>query len=718
MREHKTVTIARLDLTGCPIGTVLDPRDSDKTIEQNFFSDWVNALTPHPYWGQDGRFRLTTDSGRIVLEHIDKSERCLLTGEDFWRDYMIEADIRQLLPTSVPNADDEHNTIGRSGIVFRCQTLRRYYFFCLEGYDRIVLYRREDDCWVSLAHRFQPIDRSRYYMLKVEICGERIRCYMDSEVIFEVCDDEIKTGKCGFRTNTLSRVGSIKVTMTSEAYRFFVQTRDKQEKQLAELRQQNPKPVLYRRLEITDFYPCAFKFGYLRSVRSSHLEAGLKQTPDESGYYEPGCCEPMDILLIHAAPASKAATDKETKGQLVGFKTDGVGDRISGRQRCMTAMTLDGEVFWQRFSEHEFRFPKVWDMDGDGCEEVACINGENIVIVSGSDGEIVCEEPLPPAGPYVGFRGSRCNPAMLYIANLRGLSLPSDIVIMDGTSAGGHTIWAYAYDAQKRMLSLLWTRTIDQPPFGHHLHFFDVDGDGKEEVLAGCFLLDEDGSLLWQMEDSEYFECFHGGRHPDVVAIGEFDGDETNGYEAVLACGSEGVFFVDAKTGKVRRHHRIGHAQGLSIGNFRTDLSGLEVLVGTRWGNYGILTFFSGSGDKLFQFQPDYVSQGGPPVNWRGDGQEFVFLFSTASVVGLYDAYGRKVVELPEEVRRDYYAQTSPIVQDIVGDKRDELIFAVDGALFIYTQDEPFKDERIYAPTRERRLEYPVVSKPRFVQVR
>lgn len=32
--EQQKLKMAQLDLKGCPIGTVLDPRDSDKSIEQ------------------------------------------------------------------------------------------------------------------------------------------------------------------------------------------------------------------------------------------------------------------------------------------------------------------------------------------------------------------------------------------------------------------------------------------------------------------------------------------------------------------------------------------------------------------------------------------------------------------------------------------------------------------------------------------------------------
>lgn len=682
--------VAQLDLVGCPIGTVLNPLDPDQSVEERFFAGWENALTPPPYWRQDGRFRVVMDRGRPVLEHMDKSERCLLTGDPLWRDYTVETKVRQLVPTSHPNPDDEHNFLGRSGIVFRCQTLRHYYFLCLEGKDRIVLYRRDDEDWKELGSVCCPLDPARYYRLRVEVWDDRILCFIDGTLLFDRRDKTFPTGKCGIRTNTLARFDGVTVTMTEEGYRFFVQTRDRYERELRDLQEQNPKPALWKTLDVSSFPPRALKVGYFR------------------------CPDVPDLLLLHPIPSRKGGGERQ---QVRDFTLNGVGDRLIGVRCALTAMDLDGEILWRREGEDDFRLVKVGDMDGDGREEITCVQGEHFLVLEGKTGEIRCQEPLPPSGPFVGFRNARCDPAQLYIVNLRGTPFPSDIVIMDGTGAGGHTLWAYACDLKRGILTPLWTTTLNDPPFGHHLHFYDVDGDGREEVLAGCFLLDDDGRVLWQLEGSEYWGRFMGGRHPDVCALGPFNGDDPDDLVAVFSAGSEGVFFADGRTGKVRRHHPVGHAQSLFIADFRPDLPGPEILVGNRWGNYGLLTLFRGNGEKLTRFQPDYTSQGGPPVNWRGDGQEFIFLFSTEKALGLYDGWGRKVVEFPREVQGSFYGNPSPLVHDLTGDPRDEIVFITRGKIWIYTQDRPFEGEKVYAPRRERRLEYPVISTPEFREV-
>ena len=164
---------------------------------------------------------------------------------------------------------------------------------------------------------------------------------------------------------------------------------------------------------------------------------------------------------------------------------------------------------------------------------------------------------------------------------------------------------------------------------------------------------------------------------------------------------------MDARDGRVRVRHMIGHAQGLSVGNFRPERPGLEILCGTRWDNYGILCIFSGAGEPLARLQPDNVSQGGPPINWSGDGSELFFLKSSREAFGLYDGYGRKVVVFPdgdESPAGDYYSnwEGQAMVIDVAGDARDEVVVARNGLLHIYTQDTPFpQGERIYAPVRK-----------------
>jgi hypothetical protein len=170
--------------------------------------------------------------------------------------------------------------------------------------------------------------------------------------------------------------------------------------------------------------------------------------------------------------------------------------------------------------------------------------------------------------------------------------------------------------------------------------------------------------------------------------------------------GTGGFYLMSARDGRVRVRHMVGHAQGLSVGNYRPDLPGLEILCGTRWDNYGIQCLFSGSGEPLARFHPDNVSQGGPPVNWKGDGGELIFYFSTREVFGLYDGHGRKVVVFPEgedSPAGDYYShwEGQSVAIDVMGDARDEIVVARDGVIYIYTQDEEFQGERIYAPVRK-----------------
>lgn len=84
------------------------------------------------------------------------------------------------------------------------------------------------------------------------------------------------------------------------------------------------------------------------------------------------------------------------------------------------------------------------------------------------------------------------------------------------------------------------------------------------------------------------------------------------------------------------------------------------------------------------------------PVNWRGDGQEFVLLSGNISEGGMIDGQLRRVVMFPDDGHPDLAAY----VADVTGDARDEVILWDPEHVWIYTRDHAFAGQRIYAPVR------------------
>ncbi len=193
--------VARLDPTDCPEGIVFRMAEPDQSIEKRFFPGWINATTIPGHVGSWRQCCVVKehDSGRVVLEHSMKDNGTLLTGEPEWNGYTIEAETRQFLDSALPNDADEFCITARTGIVFRVQTVRRYYQFCMEKFGRFVLYRRRDDQHVALGELVQPVDRARYYRLRVETEGIRIRCFVDDNLAFANTDEAYPNGKVGWR---------------------------------------------------------------------------------------------------------------------------------------------------------------------------------------------------------------------------------------------------------------------------------------------------------------------------------------------------------------------------------------------------------------------------------------------------------------------------------------------------------------------------------------
>jgi hypothetical protein len=647
-----------LSLDDAPLTALFSPNDADRSVEDRYFADWENTLGSLPRFPL--QWRTVLDSGRVALEHIQKGDAGISTGDMHMSDYRVEAWIRHMLPTSKPGPDDEYRLVGRTGIVFRMQDQRRYYYFCIESYDRIILYRREDENFVALDWYRFPMAPDRYHHAVVQTSGTEIVCWMDGVRRFRVFDESYPSGRCGVRTTTLAR------------FRDLVVTTDPGGDEAGRLRR------------------CAYRDETRRAA---------------AGYPKP--------RLLHTVPFP------DSGGWVVHF-----ADLVqSGRRDCVIllpqgtdtsrstrASTISGQALWEQ-DLPGCTLARSSDMDADGCAELIGLFADGTIkIVSGKEGAVVDERPLPEASPYTQERGSILRPILgPWLADIRGIGARRDIVLVEDRSGeGGYRLWVF-----DDRLHELWHVTVDQPAYGHHLDFLDVDGDGCDEILAGYHLVDHDGTVLWQMVGSEYLDWYQAARHPDIVLMGEFGGHDHPGNRGFLCCGGEGLFLVDMNDGQILAHHRVGHVQDATVGKYRVEMSGLQLWCCTRWGNAGIHVLVSGNGNILQRMEPDVVSEvAGQPTNWRGDGEELYLLSSSAASLGLWDSYGRRVVSFEHVGEAAALAGAHSLAMDVAGDCRDELLFVSKDAIRIFSNPEPPAGPRIYAP--ERRWDMTLGTQPRL----
>lgn len=621
--------LAAIDLTGAPVGRIFDFGDDDHTIEERYFANWHLPLTPHKYWQRPSPYILDKEGEATILECERRWEAAMITGDIDWADYTIETRVRVIGPGA------------KAGIIARYHTSRHYYLFTVELSGRAaVLYRRDNNEWHVLAEMPLNPDRRRYYRLSLAVQGQRLRAALDGVEVFDVTDERYPTGLAGIHNQGRARFDGVCIK-TGPGERHGREKRHAaRTKRLAGIQAQYPRERLVSRYPQTEW--------------------------------------PHEISrMCHVGPGG-------TWGLLMYNSTSCFSAEFAARYSSRSlprlgVSDLEGHLLWG--TEMRIRFPYPIDIDGDGREEIlGILDDELLVLLSSENGKIIHEAPLPKSCPFQGHRNKPIQPSLLpwHKANLRGNNGPQQFIVKDDReSRGGRTLWAY--DGQ---LNMLWTARVGRPRYGHGLAVCDVNGDGRDEILAGFHLFDADGGLLWKCRDTE----LNDDDHVDEVALGLFGPNREP--RACGTNGDDGFFILDGVSGEIIAHHQAGHVQGCSVGNYLHERPGMDYCVGTRWGNFGVLSTLDARGDLVKMWQPDNVSQGGSRVRWTGDGRDLIFLSTTEDAFGLWDGYGNRCVPLacPELPAKEFYGfqKGQNAVLDVDNDGRDELVFTFPKETFVY----------------------------------
>ncbi len=369
----------------------------------------------------------------------------------------------------------------------------------------------------------------------------------------------------------------------------------------------------------------------------------------------------------------------------------------------LEARSADGRLLWDKdlgwAIERGIWYSPfiVYDLDGDGKAEVIAKTGEGdprdpdgrvttgpewVTVFDGATGRELARAPWPSrsvGGEPLGYNYASRN--QLGIAFLDGKT--PCLVVERGTYT---VIQVHAWQFHAGRLSPLWQwNSLEerQPKRwrgqgAHTLQAHDVDGDGRDEVVLGSAVLDDNGKGLWTTGLGHPDHCYVGEIIPSHPGLEIFYGMETAQKDA------NGLCLVDAKTGAIlwglKGATRHVHGYG-----FCADVDprhpGLEI--------YGCDT----DADKKFErgwlcaadgtiIESTKALTGHRPVRWGAGPQ--VELLAKEHIT----AYGSK--DALAEIKGGVV-----LVADILGDWREEVFTTLPGALRIYTTPIPARDRRV-----------------------
>jgi hypothetical protein len=600
---------------------------------------WRNPIAHLDSWAvsdEDGKPYIEQ---HLVNDMPGRTTPLFVTGDEEWSGYTVEVSVKPL------------SVVDLAGVVFRYHTSRHYYVFALRGGREAVLavrqpiekeFRKAE--WRQLAARALPYDVKRYYRLRVENDGPRIRALVDGKLVLEASDNEVLQGQAGLMANVPARFQDFAVTVPDAGRRAIEGRIQEREAKLADLRAANPQPRLWKTFTTPGF-------GAGRNVRFGDLDGDGR----------------IDMLI--------AQNIARVRGDAF--------DHIS----CLTAITLDGNVLWQLgrsdprngLLTNDTPF-QIHDLDGDGRNEVVLVRDFQLQVLEGGTGKVRQRAWMPEAArdnkerPYEINNGDS-----IAFVNLSGGKRPQDILLKDRY----RWFWVFNKDLQ-----LQWQ---GEGQTGHYPFAIDVDGDGRQEFVIGYTLWSHLRKAVWSHDKSLQ-------DHADGISVGNF-GVDPKAAPRVYICGSDEGFLVFERDGTIVRHIRLGHAQTQSVAKYRPDLPGLQIYIANFWRSPGIVTLFDADANILGQKEMTPGSTHLAPVNWRGDGQEFALLSGNVREGGMIDGWHRRVVLFPDDGHPDLAYH----VANVTGDPRDEIILWDQQRVWIYTQDRPAMrgpDGKVYAPAR------------------
>jgi hypothetical protein len=597
----------------------------------------VTSFSSGTGWGTAWQVKNTGTGNSMYQTMFNRTNRSthpmIISGDSLWKDY-------KLTVKFLPEDDSQY-----SGIAFRYKNDRCFYFFGIKDSLAYISVFNHGLTFNKLNEKVlvsQPFifNKGQELTAIVLVEGNKINASLNNEVELEITDDTFAKGKIGLVSNQKAVFKSVEVLASREEVKAIKTRLAAIESEFQKLHDSNPGMIVWKKVKTPGF-------GVGRNLRFGDID-GDGQT---------------DVLI---GQVTHHAWPRDSHSEL----------------SCLTAMTFDGKIIWQigkpdpekNHLTNDVGF-QIIDLDNDGKNEVVYCMNFQIMVADAATGKTKYMAATPKS-KIANDRFSRILGDCLFFFDAEGKGWDSNILIKDRYT----NFWV-----MDSKLKLLWGGSCKT---GHYPYAYDVDRDGKDELVIGYSLYDHDGKQLWCLDDQIE-------DHSDGVALVDFDLSDKTEPVIMYSASNAGYLRVEL-SGNILRRYLIGHVQNPAVANFRDDLPGLETVTINFWGNQGIIHFFDQDAKIYNDFEPNQFGSMCLPLNWTGKGEEYFIHNANIAEGGVFDGWGRRVMHFPD----DGHPDMCNAVLDITGDCRDEIVVWNPEELWIYTQSDNPKPGKLYKPVR------------------
>ncbi|NPD91604.1 silent information regulator protein Sir2 [Xylanibacter muris] len=355
--------------------------------------------------------------------------------------------------------------------------------------------------------------------------------------------------------------------------------------------------------------------------------------------------------------------------------------------------------------------PGVWyspfvayDFDGDGRAEVAlktsgpdfvkdkngrvCGGSEFMTVLDGMTGKEIASVPWPERNGRYG-NIVRQNRNQMGVAFLDGKT--PYILAARGTYKL-MVVDAWMLNDGKLTRAWRWDGDEENPVIrsmgAHSMVTGDVDKDGRDEILLGSCMLDDNGTALWSSGIGHSDKAYLCKLRPDLEGLQVFMVSEPKNDDG------RGVSVVDAGTGKLiwGIGHTTYHVGSGMVADFNPEWPGLECFASEdRKGGSTDKYLLTADGKKV------ETKQGGVPGTYPWLWWDADLLRETTTRDG-GRGVGRSVQSVwkwKDKVLTEGIEGSILMTADIDGDWREEIVTALPGELRVYRTSIHARDRRV-----------------------